>query len=167
MPSLVSVLLFAGLGLAAALGLIASISRLVATLRGSIEAEAPLREHMQFELAASGPKVVYFKGARLINLSNLALTLRANDGTEVALHRILVPFTWSGTDVRISYAHCQIPKAGSYAMSAAGIPDSTRPMSILISRPIALRSVALIVAIVLCAGTTIAAVVLAVLSSTQ
>lgn len=144
--------------------LFASIARLVRTLRSAQEAEVELRQQMEVALPSAGPKTIYVKGPRFTNIRGLSLTLRDAHGAQLSVQRILVPMTVSGVrEVSFSFAHCHVPAAGVYTLSASGIPETTTPLTLRFSKPNRLQSVTWILAILLCSIVTIGSIVLAVL----
>jgi hypothetical protein len=139
--------------------LLFSIARLVRCLRSAQEATVELRESMQVDLPSPGDKVLYVRAPRFTSIRGLTLSMRDAQEREVALSRIALPWTVSGTsDVRVSYARLTLPAAGRYTLTAQEIPGG--PLALIFSRRNMAQTVGWILAIVGSAGALIASIVL-------
>jgi hypothetical protein len=141
-----------------------AIRRLLATLRGAIEATVELAPELSIALPTGGAKIVYLRAPRFTNVSQLRLTLRDAAGAEIPLTPVLYRLSWSGQDVTQAYARCELPAGGQYLISASGIATAARPLALRFGPPSGPALIICILAIVasgmLTIGSLVASIIL-------
>ena len=151
-------LLFSAVLFATASGF--ALRSLLRLVRGSIESTTELALTMEVPIPTAGSKEIYLKGPRMTVTYGLWISLHDPGGNSVRLRRPIGSFGFStGMDMNVGFALCKAPIAGIYTLTATMVPKSSRPMYIVVCKPIRLFGTLLGVAMVLSMALTMGSLV--------
>ncbi len=138
----------AAVGAAILLGF--TIRSLLRTLRSSVVASLPLAAAQPVTFAAAGSYDLYAEGGSAsARFGGLDFGIADADGRDVPMHRVVFRTVVSSfTRVRVQLRSFEIPHAGTYTLRVPGGDDRPGDVQLLLGRPVRVRVIGHILALV-------------------